>query len=178
MEAGKCGAVEVHVSGHIILLRTARWWWRQRGSWGELNTRCFVEARQRGACDRGLSRATSWHACLHMDGPCVTWMERGRELGSSLVLDNFKALYGSSSSGPSARAGVHTFLPMLHFSAPAIGGGVRGDGGGLDRGCSIEACQRVRNMDWPPAKTRQVLVLLAHGWTLGCAKVWWHMFGG
>ena len=40
MEAGKCGAVEVHVSGHIILLRA--------------NTRCFVEARQRGACDHGL----------------------------------------------------------------------------------------------------------------------------
>ncbi len=40
VEAGKCGAVEVHVSGHIILLRA--------------NTRCFVEARQRGACDRGL----------------------------------------------------------------------------------------------------------------------------
>ncbi len=75
-----------------------------------------------------------------------------------------------------ARAGVHTFLPMLHFSAPTIGGGVRGDGG-LDRGCSIEV-PRVRDMEWPPAKTCQVLVLLAHGWTLGCAKAWWHMFGG
>ena len=32
VEAGKCGAVEVHVSGLIILLRAARWWWR--GWWG------------------------------------------------------------------------------------------------------------------------------------------------
>ncbi len=61
------------------------------------------------------------------------------------------------------RATVDT-TRWLHFSAPDIGGGVRGDGGGLDAGCCIEACRGVRHMDWSPAKTHQVLVLFAHGW--------------